>query len=80
MNSHPPTSPAFVDTVDISWADQPIVYLVLAALALLFALRLMRRAMAPVGALVQAAVAAVAVAFAIGLAFVFVVAAAVSGT
>jgi len=78
MNPHP-TSPASFDIFDVSWADQPIVYLTLAAVALLIALRLMKRALAPIGALVQAVAAAAVVAFTIGLALVLVVAAAFSG-
>jgi hypothetical protein len=72
------TSPAEFDAIAASWTDQPIVYLVLAALSLLLALRLMKRALAPVGALVQAVAAAAVVAFAITLALVLVAAAAFS--
>jgi hypothetical protein len=80
MNPELPPPPASFDTVDISWIDQPIVYLVLAALSLLVALRLMKRALAPIGALVQAVAAAAVVVVTIGLALVLVVAAAFSGT
>jgi hypothetical protein len=70
------TSPAEFDAIAASWTDQPIVYLVVAALSLLLALRLMKRALAPVGALVQAFAAATLVAVSIGAALVLLAAAA----
>lgn len=51
------------------------VYLVLAVLALLIALRFMRRAFAPVEALVQVIAAAVVVAFAVAAAVALIAAA-----
>ncbi len=56
-----------------------LVYLLCAAFCLVFALRLLRRMLAPVGPLLQAAAAAVLVAVAIGAALVLLAAAAVSG-
>jgi hypothetical protein len=70
------TSPAEFDTVHVSWTDQPLVFLVLAAFFLLIALRFMKRALAPVGALVQAFAAATLVAVSIGAALVLLAAAA----
>lgn len=55
-----------------------LFYLAVAGLSLILALRLMRRALAPIGALVQAATAALLVAVAIGAALVLVTAAVVS--
>jgi hypothetical protein len=73
---HLPGSPTSPYTADVSWADQRIVYLVLAALALMIALRFMKRALAPIGTLVRAVAAAAVVAFTIALALVLVAAAA----
>ena len=52
-----------------------LVYVVLAALLLLIALRYMRRALAPIGTLVGVVAAAAIVAFAIGIALMLLVAA-----
>jgi hypothetical protein len=76
MYPHFPTSPANFDAIPASWTDQPIVYLVLAALSLLLALRFMKRALAPIGALVQAVAAAAMVAVSVGAALVLLAAAA----
>src|SRR5215213_3822339 len=76
MLPHFPTSPARFDAITASWTDQPLVFLVLAAFFLLIALRFMRRALAPVGALVQAVAAAALVAVSIGAALVLLAAAA----
>jgi hypothetical protein len=68
-----------------SWMDQvlprqgSLLYLTLAALLLVLALRFMRRALAPIGAVMQAVAAAAVVAFAVGLALVLVALAAFSG-
>jgi hypothetical protein len=48
-----------------SWADRPLVYFCLAGLALLVVLRFAKRALAPVGAMIQAVAAAAIVAFAL---------------
>jgi hypothetical protein len=58
--------------------DRPVVYLVLAALALLVALRFAKRALAPMGAILEAVVAAAVVSFAIVAALAFIGAAALS--
>ncbi|GAA2538706.1 hypothetical protein GCM10010435_02450 [Winogradskya consettensis] len=57
---------------------QDLLYLALAAALLLIALRFIRRAVAPVGAVIEAAAAAAVVALAAGMALVLVVAAAIS--
>ena len=57
------TSPAPLDAADTSWAEQPIIYLALAAACMVIVLRLLKRAMSPIGALLQAAAAAAVVAF-----------------
>jgi hypothetical protein len=64
------------DAITASWSAHPLLYLVLAALFLLVALRFMKRALAPVGALVQAVAAAALVAVSIGAALVLVAVAA----
>jgi hypothetical protein len=56
-----------------------LLYLFIAGLCLVLALRAMRAALAPIGQLVQAVVAAALVALAIGAALVLLTAAAVSG-
>jgi hypothetical protein len=56
-----------------------LLYLLVAALCLIFALRFMRTALAPIGPLLQAVAAAALVALAIGAALVFLTAAAFSG-
>ncbi len=56
-----------------------LVLLLIAAACILIALRLLRTVVAPLGQLVQAVAAVAAVALAMGAAFVFLVAAAVSG-
>ena len=81
-----PTSPASTHAFDVSLPSSPALpdlgplYLVLAAFLLLIALRFMKRALAPIGALVQAVAAAALVVFTIGAALVFLVAAAISGS
>jgi hypothetical protein len=55
------------------------LYLVSAALCLVVALLFVRRALAPIGALVEAVVAAAMVALAIGAALVLLTAAALAG-
>nr|WP_296074747.1 hypothetical protein [uncultured Actinoplanes sp.] len=61
----------------VSW-NQRILYLILAALALLMALRFVKRALAPIGVFVQAVAAAAAVAFLVTVALVLVAVAALS--
>jgi hypothetical protein len=56
------TSPANLNAFEASWMDQPITYLVAAALCAVFVLRFLKRALAPIGALVQAVAAAAVVA------------------
>jgi hypothetical protein len=56
-----------------------LLYLILAAICLLIALRFMRRTLVPIEALVDALVAAAVVAFTIGIALVLLVAAVLSG-
>jgi hypothetical protein len=56
-----------------------VPYLVLAVALLIIALHFVRRALAPIGDLVQAIAAAAVVAFAIGIALVLVTAALLSG-
>jgi hypothetical protein len=65
------------------WTDQPqflrdhgLIYLGIAALCLVVALRYLKRALAPIGPLVQAMAAVAIVTLAVSAALVFVVAAA----
>jgi hypothetical protein len=60
-------------------AARPLLYLVVAGVCLVLALRLMKRALAPIGLLVRPVAAAVLAALAIGTALAFLTAAAVSG-
>jgi hypothetical protein len=59
-----PTSPASVDVLDAPLLHQPILYLTLAGLCMIVVLRFLRRALYPIGALVQAMAAAAVVALA----------------
>lgn len=70
------TSPASFDALDAPWLHQPIVYVALAALCLCLVLRYLRRAVAPIGAFIQAMAAAAVVACATGLALILLLAAA----
>ncbi len=85
MFPHLPTSPAGHDTVtalrmnEVTLSENRVLYLLLAGVSLLVALRLAKRAMAPIATLVQAAAAAAGVTFAVGVAVAFVAAAALSG-
>jgi hypothetical protein len=84
MFLHLPISPAGHETVTVLWMDRPLpenglLYLFLAAVSLLVALRFVKRAMAPIGTLVRAVAAAAGVAFAIGVALAFVAAAVLNG-
>jgi len=63
-----------------SLSDHRYVYLTLAMVVALVALRSMWRAPSPIGPIVHALAAIAGVAFAIGMAFVVVVALVVSGT
>lgn len=76
MNPHFPVSSATIDAFVASQVDRPQVYLIFAAVSLVVALRFAKRALAPVGALMQAAAAAAVVAVAIGVALVLVAVAA----
>ena len=78
MYPHLPTSSANFDAFDASWMHQPIAYLVLAAICLIIALRFIKRAIAPVGALLHAVAAAAVVALATALALALVAVAALS--
>jgi hypothetical protein len=71
-----PTSPATLDAVSASWTHQPITYLAVAAVCLVVALRFLKRALSPIGALIQAVAAAALVAFAAVLALAMLVIAA----
>ena len=72
-----PTSPTATGALDAPWMHQPIVYLVGAGLCLVVVLSFLKRALAPVGALIQAAAAAAIVAFAAVLAVAMLIIAAV---
>ena len=74
----PTTSPAAVDALDASWMHQPLVYIAIAAICLLIALRFLKRAIAPIGALIQAVAAAALVAFTAVIALAMLVLAAVT--
>ena len=71
-----PTSPATVNGFDAAWLHRPIIYLAVAAICLAIALRFLRRALSPVGALIEAVAAAAVVAFTLVLAFAMVLVAA----
>jgi len=58
--------------------DHRLLYLIVAALCLVAALRFLRRALAPIGVLVQVTAAAAMVGLAVGAALVFLTAAALS--
>ncbi|HEY0534778.1 MAG TPA: hypothetical protein VGD29_24600 [Actinoplanes sp.] len=73
-----PTSLATTDAFEASWMHQPIVYLVGAGICLVVVLRFLRRALVPIGALIQAVAAAAIVAFAAVLAVAMLVIAAVT--
>ena len=68
------------DANDASWVHQPVTYLVVAAVCLVIALRYLRRALSPIGALVQAVTAAVIVTSAAVLAFAMLLVAAYATT
>ncbi len=59
--------------------EHPALYLVFAALCLVVAMRSLRRALEPVGVVVEVMRATIVVAFAMGLALILVLAAAISG-
>lgn len=78
--------PSSIETIKALWAGQPdllrdrgLLYLVIAGVCLIVALRLVKRALAQIGAMVQAVAAAAMVAFAIGAALGFLTTAAFSG-
>jgi hypothetical protein len=72
------TSPAPLDAFDASWMHQPIIYLTVAAVCLVIALRFLRRLLSPIGVLIQTVAAAVIVAFAAVLALAMLVIAALT--
>ncbi|MFI2271530.1 hypothetical protein ACH45F_04105 [Catenuloplanes sp. NPDC020197] len=55
------------------------MYLIIAVLCLVVAMRSLRRALEPVGVVVEVMKASIVVAFALGAALIFVLAAAISG-
>ena len=77
MSPHLLTAPATNGSFDVGWLDRPIVYLALAAISLVIALRFLRRAVAPIGALLQAATAAIVAVLTIGLALALIAVAAI---
>jgi hypothetical protein len=64
-----------LDAVDASWMHQPIIYLAVAAVCLVIALRFLRQALAPIGALIHAVAAAAVVVFTAAFALTMLVAA-----
>ncbi|WP_229068211.1 hypothetical protein [Actinoplanes sp. DH11] len=70
------TASATVDVFDAAWMQQPVIYLAVAALCLVVVLRFLKRAVAPLGALIQAAAAATVVALAATTALAMLVVAA----
>jgi hypothetical protein len=56
------TSPATTGALDAPWPHQPTVYLVGAGLCLILVVRLLKRALAPIGAPIKAVAAAALVA------------------
>ncbi|WP_328459665.1 hypothetical protein OHA21_27710 [Actinoplanes sp. NBC_00393] len=58
--------------------DHSLIFLMLAALCLVVAIRFVKRALEPIGAIVESVAAAAAVFLALGLALVLVLAAALS--
>jgi hypothetical protein len=73
-----PTSLPTTGTLDAPWVHQPIVYLIGAGLCLVIVLSFLKRALVPIGALIQAAAAAAVVAFAAVLAVAMLAIAAVT--
>lgn len=71
-----PTTPAVPGAFPPVWMNQPIVYLAVAAVALVIALWFLKRALAPIGTLIQAVAAAAVVAFAAVLALAMMIIAA----
>lgn len=59
-----PTSSVPLDAFDAPWMNQPITYLAVAAVCLVVALRFLKRALSPIGILIQAVAAAAGAAFA----------------
>lgn len=78
MSFHFRTPPALLDAFDASWTRQPIIYLAVAAVCLVVALRFLKRALAPIGALLHAAAAAAIVVCAAVLALAMLVIAALT--
>jgi hypothetical protein len=68
-----PTSPVPLDAVDAPWMHQPITYLAVAAVCLVIALRFLKRALSPIGVLIQAVAAAAVAAFAAVLALALLI-------
>ncbi|GIF40235.1 hypothetical protein [Actinoplanes xinjiangensis] len=71
-----------MSTSDVTFGIQAggLLYLIMAGACLLLALQLLRRAVAPIGALVQAAAALAAMGLAVGAALVLIAAALVGGS
>lgn len=76
MSFHFRTPPALLDAFDASWTRQPIIYLAVAAVCLVVALRFLKRALSPIGVLIQAVAAAAVAAFAAVLALALLIVAA----
>lgn len=73
-----PSSPLATDAIAASWTPQPIIFLAVAAVCLVVALRMLKRALSPIGALIQAAAAAALGALAVLMALAMLIAAAVT--
>jgi hypothetical protein len=73
-----PTSLPATGSLDAPWAHQPIVYLIGAGFCVVVVLSFLKRALVPVGALLQAVAAAAVVAFAAVLALAMLAIAAVT--
>jgi hypothetical protein len=71
-------SPSLADVLDAAWLHQPVVYLALAGLCMIVVLRFLKRALSPIGALVQAVAAAAVVSFAAVIAFAMLILAALT--
>jgi hypothetical protein len=71
-----PESPEALYALGAPWLHQPLTYLAVAAVCLVVVLRFLRRALFPIGALIQAAAAAAIVAAAAVLALAMLIIAA----
>lgn len=68
MNSHLFSSAASFDALASHWTDQPLAYLALAAILMVVALRLIKRAFVPIAVLARVAAAAAVATLAAGAA------------